>query len=173
VYNSFFVTNIDVHDPTVTLFDYTTGSLPTDSVMVMSIVQCASTNCTKEAINILSLFVEFADIPSMTFSSVNADYEVGFLVCKPNVATETREVRTQGSMMLGVWPLAEGPSASAGGAASPSPLPYPRQGSLDWTQTSLLTSCSLSGLTANSGPSSPAWNGLRSGTQVDFVFGNE
>lgn len=126
----------------------------------MSVIQCTSTNCTEEAINIISLFVNFTDVPSMSFSSIGADYDIGFLVCKPNITVETREVRTQGSMTLEVQPLAEGTS------------PYPRQGNLDWTQTSLLLSYSLSGLTTDSGPASSAWNGIGSGTQAHFIFGS-
>lgn len=161
VYNSFFVTSINVHDPTVTVFNYTTGSLPTDGAMIMSVIQCTSTNCTKEAIDIVSLFVNFTDVPSVGFSSIGAAYELGFLVCKPNITIETREIRTQGSMTLGVQPLADGTP------------PYPRQGNLDWTQTSLLVAYSLSGLTSDSGPASSAWFGLGSGTQADFIFGSD
>ena len=161
MYDSFFVTSINAHDPTITIFNYTTGSLPTDGSMVMSIIQCTSTSCTKEAINIVALFVNLTDIPSMSFSSVGAEYKISFLVCKPNITIETREIRTQGSMTLEVQPLADGA------------LPYPRQGNLDWTQTSLLVSYSLSQLTVDSGPSSSAWNGLGSGTQVDFIFGSD
>ncbi|KAH0825775.1 hypothetical protein J3R83DRAFT_8867 [Lanmaoa asiatica] len=161
VYNSFFVTSINVHDPTVTVFNYTTGNLPTDGAMVMSVIQCTSTSCTEDAIDIVALFVDFTDVPSMGFSSIGADYELGFLVCKPNITIETREIRTQGSMTLAVQPLAD--SAS----------PYPRQGNLDWTQTSLLVAYSLSGLTTDSGPASSAWFGLGSATQADFIFGSD
>jgi hypothetical protein len=150
-----------VHDPTITVFNYTTGNLPTDGAMVMSVIQCTSTSCTEEAINIVSLFIDFTDVPSMVFSSIGADYEIGFLVCKPNITIETREVRTQGSMTLEVQALADGAS------------PYPSQGNLDWTQTSLLVAYSLSGLTTDSGPASSAWNGLGSGTQADFIFGSD
>ena len=161
VYDSNFVTSIRVHDPTVTIFNYTTGGLPTDGAMVMSVIQCTSTSCTHQAINIISLFVDFTNVPSMRFSTIGADYELGFLVCKPNITIETREIRTQGSMTLQVQPLAEGASS------------YPRQGNLDWTQTSLLVSYSLSGLSTDSGPESSAWFGLGSETQVDFLFGSD
>ncbi|KAF8123406.1 hypothetical protein EV363DRAFT_1356345 [Boletus edulis] len=129
--------------------------------MVMSVIQCVSTNCTEKAIDITGLFIDFTDVPSMHFSSIDADYELGFLVCKPNHTIETREIRTQGSMTLEVQPLADGAS------------PYPRQGNLDWTQTSLLVAFSLSALTSDSGPASSAWNGLGSVTQTHFMFGKE
>ena len=158
-YDSFFVTSINVHDPTVTVLNYTTGNLPTDGAMVMSVIQCTSPSCTEKAIDIIALFVDFTDVPSMRFSTIGADYELGFLVCKPNITIETREVRTQGSMTLQVQALAEGAS------------PYPRQGNLDWTQTSLLVSYSLSALSTDSGPESSAWSGLGSQTQAHFVFG--
>ena len=160
VYNSFFVTSINVHNPTVTVFNYTTGNLPTDGATVISVIQCTSSSCTEEAINIISLFVDFTDVPSMGFSSIGADYELGFLVCKPNITIETREIRTRGSMTLEVQPLADGAP------------PYPRQGNLDWTQTSLLVAYSLSALTTEAGPESSAYHGLGSETQVDFIFGS-
>ncbi|KAG6370754.1 hypothetical protein JVT61DRAFT_10956 [Boletus reticuloceps] len=160
-YTSFFISSINVHDTTVTVLNYTTGSLPTDGAMVMSVIQCVSTNCTEKAIDITGLFIDFTDVPSLRFSSIDADYELGFLVCKPNLTIETREIRTQGSMTLEVQPLADGAS------------PYPRQGNLDWTQTSLLVAFSLSALTSDSGPASSAWNGLGSVTQTHFVFGKD
>lgn len=160
MYRSFFVSSINVHDPTITVQNYTTGGLSTDGAMIMSIIQCTSSNCTEKSVDIVSLFIDFTDIPSLGFNSVGADYELAFLVCKPNITIETREIRTQGSMTLGVQPLPPGAS------------PYPRQGNLDWTQTSLLAAYSLSALTTDSGPESSAWNGLGSGTQAGFMFGS-
>jgi len=129
--------------------------------MVISVIQCTSPSCTEEAINFISLFVDFTDVPSMGFSSIGADYELGFLVCKPNITIETREIRTGGSMTLEVQPLADGAP------------PYSRQGNLDWTQTSLLVAYSLSALTNDSGPASSARPGLGSETQANFVFGRD
>ena len=131
--------------------------------MVISVIQCTSPSCTAQFINIVALFINFTDsgIPSMGFGSIGTDYELGFLVCKPNITIETREIRTAGSMTLEVQPLADGAS------------PYPRQNNLDWTQTSLLVAYSLSALTTDSGPSSSAWPGLGSETQADFMFGGD
>ncbi|KAI9568168.1 hypothetical protein HD554DRAFT_2172561 [Boletus coccyginus] len=161
VYNSFFVTSINVHDPTVTVLNYTTGNLPTDGATVISVIQCASSSCTEEVINFIPLFVDFTDVPSMGFSSIGADYELGFLVCKPNITIETREIRTGGSVTLEVQPVTDDTP------------PYPRQGNLDWTQTSLLVAYSLSALTTESGPESSAYRGLGSETQADFIFGRD
>ncbi|KAH7885583.1 hypothetical protein F5I97DRAFT_1417124 [Phlebopus sp. FC_14] len=157
LYDSNYVASINVLDPTVSIVNHTTGNLPTDGSLVLTIVQCTQ-GCTGDAINMFAIFVDFTDIPFLTFTAPGAIYEMAFLVCKPNPVIETREVRTVGSMTVEVQP-------------PPSGQTYPRQGNLDFSQTALLMSYSLSELSYDSGPASSEWYGLGSATQVDFLFG--
>ncbi|KAG1752305.1 uncharacterized protein EDB91DRAFT_1101762 [Suillus paluster] len=147
VYKSNFVTRIYVLDPTVYVFNHTTQTLPSDGSTTFAII----------SINIISIYPDLTGIPTLQFTAPNNTYELAFLVCKPNITIETREVRTQGSFILEVQPLPEGKA-------------YPRQGNLDFMQTSLMFGVATSYLSTDSGPATSTWFGLGSETQVNFLF---
>ncbi|KAG2123484.1 hypothetical protein DEU56DRAFT_49736 [Suillus clintonianus] len=153
VYKSKYVTRIYVLDPTIYVKNHTTHTLPSDGSTTFAVIACTE-GCTGNQINI---YPDFTDIPTLQFTAPNNTYELAFLVCKPNIVIETREVRTQGSFIFEVQPLPEGKA-------------YPRQGNLDHTQTSFMLSIATSVLSSDSGPQTSAWFGLGSETQVNFLF---
>ncbi|KAJ8580274.1 hypothetical protein M405DRAFT_70997 [Rhizopogon salebrosus TDB-379] len=115
VYKSNFKTRIYVLDPTIYVFNHTTQTLPSDGSVTFAFISC-TTGCTEDQINIVSIYPNYTGIPTLQFTAPSNSYELAFLVCKPNITIETREVRTQGSFILDVQPLPEG-------------KPYPRFGS--------------------------------------------
>ncbi|KAG0698077.1 hypothetical protein DFH29DRAFT_121497 [Suillus ampliporus] len=156
VYKSNFVTRIYVLDPTAYVHNHTTQTLPSDGSTTFAIVACTE-GCTGDQINIISIYPDLTGIPTLKFTAPNNTYELAFLVCKPNITIETREVRTQGSFILEVQPLPEGKV-------------YPRQGNLDFMQTSFMFGVATSSLSTESGPATSTWYGLGSETQVNFLF---
>jgi hypothetical protein len=156
VYKSNFVTTIQVLDPSTYVFNHTTQTLPSDGSTTFAIVACTE-GCTGDQLNIISIYPDLTDIPTLKFTAPNNTYELSFLVCKPNITIETREVRTQGSLILEVQPLPEGKS-------------YRRQGNLDLMQTSFMLGVATSYLSVDSGPQTSTWYGLGSETQVNFIF---
>ncbi|KAG1767558.1 hypothetical protein EDD22DRAFT_875473 [Suillus occidentalis] len=156
LYKSNFVTKIQVLDPTTYVFNHTTQTLPSDGSTTFAIVACTE-GCTGDQINIISIYPDLTDIPTLKFTAPNNTYDLSFLVCKPNITIETREVRTQGSLILEVQPLPEGKA-------------YRRQGNLDLMQTSFMLGVATSYLSLDSGPQTSAWYGLGSETQVNFIF---
>lgn len=156
VYKSNFVTRIQVLDPATYVFNHTTQTLPSDGSTTFAIVACTE-GCTGDQLNIISIYPDLTDIPALKFTAPNNTYELSFLVCKPNITIETREVRTQGSLILEVQPLPEGKA-------------YRRQGNLDLMQTSFMLGVATSHLSVDSGPQTSTWFGLGSETQVKFIF---
>jgi hypothetical protein len=156
VYKSNFKTRIYVLDPTIYVFNHTTQTLPSDGSVTFAFISC-TTGCTEDQINIVSIYPNYTGIPTLQFTAPGNSYELAFLVCKPNITIETREVRTQGSFILDVQPLPEG-------------KPYPRQGNLDFVETSFMLGVSTSYLSADSGPQTSTWYGLGTETQVNFIF---
>ncbi|KAG2136398.1 hypothetical protein DEU56DRAFT_805700 [Suillus clintonianus] len=153
VYKSNFVTQISVLDPTTYVFNHTTQTLPSDGSTTFAIVACTE-GCAQ--LNI-PIYPDLTGIPTLQFTAPNNSYELAFLVCKPNITIETREVRTQGSFILEVQPLPEGKA-------------YQRQGNLDFMQTSSMLGIATSYLSIDSGPLTSVWFGLGSETQVNFLF---
>lgn len=156
VYKSKYVTKIQVLDPATYVFNHTTQTLPSDGSTIFAIVACTE-GCTGNQINIISIYPDLTDIPTLNFTAPNNTYELSFLVCKPNITIETREVRTQGSFILEVQPLPEGKA-------------YRRQGNLDLMQTTFMLGVATSYLSSDSGPQTSTWYGLGPETQVNFIF---
>lgn len=156
MYKSNFKTRIYVLDPTTYVSNHTTQTLPSDGSVTFAFISCTE-GCTGDEINIISIYPDYTGIPTLQFTAPGNFYELAFLVCKPNITIETREVRTQGSYILNVQPLPDG-------------KPYPRQGNLDFIETSFMLGVATSFLSTDSGPQTSAWFGLGSETQVNFIF---
>src|SRR6267154_6002063 len=103
VYKFNFVTWIDVLDPTTYVLNHTTQTLLSDGSTTFALV-----TCTEDQINIINIYPNFTGVPTLEFTAPNNTYELAFLVCKPNITIETREVHTQGSFILEVQRPPEG-----------------------------------------------------------------
>lgn len=152
--------------PLYHVFNHSTQGPPTDGSTIFAVSQC-STGCSN--LTILSQVVlNWTDIPTFTLD-VNANannqaqtWKFAFLACRPNVVIQTREVVSNGTGFLEVLPVRQGKQ-------------YISQGNLHPTQTPLMLSFALSGITSSAGPmnvSSPS-AGSFSPVQNDFLFGRE
>lgn len=147
------------------VWNHTTHMLPTDGSTVFLAGQCTQ-GC---LISLPSNFVwlNFTGIPTFTLQlppsityGQSQSWQIAFLVCKPNAAIETREVRAEGGAMLSVQPLSEGKQLT-------------RQGNLSPRDTTTMLSIALNSL-ANTGPLNfSATMDLGSQPQVDFLFGSK
>lgn len=163
-FDAISLASIAIMDPTVALFNHTTGEQSTDGSTVFLAVQCA-TGCSLIGINPVRLnFIGIPTFaiqlpPAITFDKVQL-WQLACLVCKPNAVIETREVRAEGSAMLSVQPFSEGKQLTS-------------QGNLFPRDTMTMLSIALSGM-VNAGP----WDrdstmNLGSELQVKFLFGSK
>ncbi|KAG0695812.1 hypothetical protein DFH29DRAFT_252947 [Suillus ampliporus] len=163
-FDAISLASIAIMDPTVALFNHTTGEQSTDGSTVFLVGQCI-TGCPLTIGN--SVWLNFTGIPTfaiqlppaITFDKVQL-WQSACLVCKPNAVIETREVRAEGGAMLSVQSLSEGKQLTS-------------QGNLFPRDTTTMLSIALSGM-ANAGPSDG--NGtmnLGSEPQVKFLFGSK
>lgn len=153
-------------NPLYNVFNHSTQGPPTDGSTVFAISQC-TTGCNNFTI-LTPVVLNWTDIPAFTLD-VNANtynqaqtWKFAFLACRPNVAIQTREVVSNGTGFMEVLPVRQGKQ-------------YVSQGNLHPTQTPLVLSLALSGITLYAGPmnisTTPA--GSYSTVQNDFLFGRE
>jgi hypothetical protein len=158
--------DINVMDPLYNIFNHSTQGPPTDGSTVFAVSQC-STGCNNFTF-LNPVILNWTDIPTFTLI-INANTEnqaqtwkFAFLACRPNVAIQTREVVSNGTGFIEVLPVRQGKQ-------------YISQSNLHPTQTPLMLSLALSGITLYAGPmnisTTPA--GSFSTVQNDFLFGRE
>ncbi|KAG2139693.1 hypothetical protein DEU56DRAFT_300727 [Suillus clintonianus] len=158
--------NIIVMDPLYAVFNHSTQGPPTDGSTVFAVSQCY-TGC--ENLTLLNpVLLNWTNIPTFildvnatTYSQAQT-WQFAFLACRPNAVIQTREVLSNGTGFLEVLPIRQGKQ-------------YISQGNLHPTQTPLMLSIALSGITFDAGPmnqsTTPA--GSYSTVQNDFLFGQE
>lgn len=158
--------NIDVMDPLYAVLNHSTQGPPTDGSTVFAISQCYNgcNNFTFPSPVVLNL----TNIPTFNLdvnATTNAQAQTwlfAFLACRPNAVIQTREVVSNGTGFLEVLPVRQGKQ-------------YVSQGNLHPTQTRLMLSIAMSGITAYGGPMNESTipTGSWSTVQNDFLFGQE
>ncbi|KAG2339990.1 hypothetical protein BDR05DRAFT_1002919 [Suillus weaverae] len=141
MYKSNFVTWIQVLDTTTHVFNHVTQTLPSDGSTTFAIVVCTE-GCTGDQINIIFIYPDLTDIPTLKFTAPNNAYELSFLVCKPNITIETREVHTQGSHI--------------GSPATPWRQSLSKARKLEFHPISFMLGVAMSFLSSDSGPQTSA-----------------
>lgn len=157
---------ITVMSPLYHVFNHSTQGPPTDGSTIFAVSQC-STGCNNFTI-LTQVVLNWTDIPTFTLD-VNADaynqaqtWKFAFLACRPNAVIQTREVVSNGTGFLEILPVRQGKQ-------------YISQGNLHPTQTPLMLSLALSGITSSAGPMniSTTPTGSFSPVQNDFLFGRK
>ncbi|KAG1776022.1 hypothetical protein EV702DRAFT_1111675 [Suillus placidus] len=157
---------ITAMDPLYGVFNHSTQGPATDGSTVFAVSQCF-TGCSNLTF-LDPVVLNWTNIPTFTLD-VNANaynqaqtWTFAFLACRPNAVIQTREVFSNGTGFLEVLPVRQGKQ-------------YISQGNLHPTQTPLMLSLALSGITFYAGPinlsTTPA--GSYSTVQNDFLFGRE
>ncbi|KAG0695810.1 hypothetical protein DFH29DRAFT_953733 [Suillus ampliporus] len=150
--------NINVMNPLYVVLNHSTQGPPTDGSTVFAISQCYNgcNNFTFLGPVVLNL----TNIP--TFNLDLKPWLFAFLACRPNAVIQTREVVSNGTGFLEVLPVRQGKQ-------------YVSQGNLHPTQTRLMLSIAMSGITAYAGPMNESTipTGSWSTVQNDFLFGQE